>query len=498
MAKDPDPSWGSLHRRLLDHRQPIVRPPARRAAPPVVTATTSRHKKLLGESLPQPPPVEPKGKAAAPLSPIPSPNEDDIDDDGPVDVDAYLNTGADIDDLYMAGADEEAYRARDEPAGPPKATKQRLVFRGFSQETPPAADTQEPTAANIFSPNTLINKVNEKFEASGAVAPKKPRKRPSKNKEKSASQPPPTIRHRDSMVPPSKDGLTRMHEAGKPILGPELQHTSGDMLPLRDNQEREYPDVAIADPYYMRESQLNLSAVRVRASLYLQKCFLDNKRKDNILLAYFPEDTHCVLISIAPKFSLATYFDSGSAKKKNYARIRGVLDDALEGYFKKGGAFKEKAECFRDDGKHKFKHVFEFPCVKQPENSTLDAFYVMHHLKGFVRDSQNLRLPSALRGWAEKLARINDDDLRKTSRIPGSKMPTYVVYKGRVPGVYEEWQDCLEQVHKFSGNSYKGYATREEAVAQWRAHVGKKKNRLKFLVPLLLTATAVVLYFTLV
>ncbi|KAK1607353.1 hypothetical protein QYE76_031026 [Lolium multiflorum] len=79
-----------------------------------------------------------------------------------------------------------------------------------------------------------------------------------------------------------------------------------------------------------------------------------------------------------------------------------------------------------------------------------------------------------------------------------AKMPTYVVYKGRVPGVYEEWQDCLEQVHKFSGNSYKGYATREEAVAQWRAHVGKKKNRLKFLVPLLLTATAVVLYFTLV
>ncbi|KAK1682316.1 hypothetical protein QYE76_043164 [Lolium multiflorum] len=46
-------------------------------------------------------------------------------------------------------------------------------------------------------------------------------------------------------------------------------------------------------------------------------------------------------------------------------------------------------------------------------------------------------------------------------------MPTYVVYKGRVPGVYEEWQDCLEQVHKFSGNSYKGYATREEAVAQY-------------------------------
>ena len=76
-------------------------------------------------------------------------------------------------------------------------------------------------------------------------------------------------------------------------------------------------------------------------------------------------------------------------------------------------------------------------------------------------------------------------------------MPTYVVYKGRVPGVYEEWHNCHQQVHKFSGNSYKGYATREEAVAQWRRHVGKK-NRLKFLVPLLLTGTTVVLYFTLV
>jgi hypothetical protein len=62
---------------------------------------------------------------------------------------------------------------------------------------------------------------------------------------------------------------------------------------------------------------------------------------------------YCTLISIAPKYSLATYFDSGSAEKKNYAEIRGVLDDSLEGYFKKGGAFKDKGECFRDDGKHK-------------------------------------------------------------------------------------------------------------------------------------------------
>ncbi|KAK1679533.1 hypothetical protein QYE76_040381 [Lolium multiflorum] len=108
-------------------------------------------------------------------------------------------------------------------------------------------------------------------------------------------------------------------------------------------------------------------------------------------------------------------------------------------------------------------------------------------------ESKQTPLTSALRD-----PHVQELLLKDTGNAKLVAMPTYVVYKGRVPGVYEEWQDCLEQVHKFSGNSYKGYATREEAVAQWRAHVGKKKNRLKFLVPLLLTATAVVLYFTLV
>ena len=38
----------------------------------------------------------------------------------------------------------------------------------------------------------------------------------------------------------------------------------------------------------------------------------------------------------------------------------------------------------------------------------------------------------------------------------------YVVYKGRVPGVYDEWEDCVKQVNKFKGNSYKGYRTKAE------------------------------------
>jgi len=79
------------------------------------------------------------------------------------------------------------------------------------------------------------------------------------------------------------------------------------------------------------------------------------------------------------------------------------------------------------------------------------------------------------------------------------EMTWYVVFEGRVPGVYEKWEDCQKQVNKFSGNCYKGYATRQEAVAKWRNHQSNK-NKMKTLVvlPLLLTIVAAVLYLILV
>jgi len=124
-------------------------------------------------------------------------------------------------------------------------------------------------------------------------------------------------------------------------------------------------------------------------------------------------DEYSVLIIIDPKWSVATYFDSGSERKKDYSAVRGVLDDALEGYAAAKGPFKKNQEFFRDNGKHRFKHVFQFPCVKQPAGSLRDAFYVLHHLNGWVRDCQMLTLPSAVREWAERLAQINDADLRE-------------------------------------------------------------------------------------
>ena len=53
----------------------------------------------------------------------------------------------------------------------------------------------------------------------------------------------------------------------------------------------------------------------------------------------------------------------------------------------------------------------------------------------------------------------------------------YVVYIGRVPGVYEEWKDCAKQVNNFSGNIYQGYASREVADEKWRKWTGHRRKK---------------------
>ena len=67
----------------------------------------------------------------------------------------------------------------------------------------------------------------------------------------------------------------------------------------------------------------------------------------------------------------------------------------------------------------------------------------------------------------------------------------YVVYVGRVPGVYEHWEDCLKQVNGFEGNSYKWYKTKKEAEVQWRNNVMRTGY---IVIPLLLIVTAVLPY----
>ena len=74
-------------------------------------------------------------------------------------------------------------------------------------------------------------------------------------------------------------------------------------------------------------------------------------------------------------------------------------------------------------------------------------------------------------------------------------MTWYVVFKGRVPGVYEHREDALSQVNGFKGNSYKGYATRNITEAHWRRSNRGRMGTAGYLVILpFLAVTAYVLY----
>ena len=85
----------------------------------------------------------------------------------------------------------------------------------------------------------------------------------------------------------------------------------------------------------------------------------------------------CTLILLYPKHSAAMYFDSGSARKKNYTNIKLALDNALNCYYLKGNSLiREK----REGTMRVFNHQLEFPCMKQPANSMTEAFYAIHHM----------------------------------------------------------------------------------------------------------------------
>jgi hypothetical protein len=294
--------------------------------------------------------------------------DDDDDDD---DVNAYLNTAC-SQDLYMPAMDpdEEAFRNQDEqPIRRRNTVTQRLTFQGLEDTPPEAGDpAQVRPAGTIFSPGTLHKTILGSPPAPPTAPPapaadqtaskKKHRKRPDKKKAKATG-------HQilaDDVPRPSKDGLTRLHEAGKLIFSPdEIHNATGPMVTLQNiirmlegmllkddcpnypvftvkvpaadpdfvhedpadvffiayedvfnlfhsrrlnyNLVRLYalseqikiqrerpPYVAVADPYYMRDSQLvEGSSTRTKAVKYLESFMLRNIDKNTILLPVFPE-----------------------------------------------------------------------------------------------------------------------------------------------------------------------------------------------------------------
>ena len=79
-------------------------------------------------------------------------------------------------------------------------------------------------------------------------------------------------------------------------------------------------------------------------------------------------------------------------------------------------------------------------------------------------------------------------------------MSSYVVYKGKVLGVYDDWEECRRQVHRFSGNRYKGYTTRAEEEARYMRYLAGerrewRRNRMKIIITaMMLIVTAALSY----
>ena len=48
---------------------------------------------------------------------------------------------------------------------------------------------------------------------------------------------------------------------------------------------------------------------------------------------------------------------------------------------------------------------------------------------------------------------------------------TYVVFNGRVPGIYNSWVDASKQVHKFPNANHKSYKDRREAEAAYMEYL---------------------------
>lgn len=54
----------------------------------------------------------------------------------------------------------------------------------------------------------------------------------------------------------------------------------------------------------------------------------------------------------------------------------------------------------------------------------------------------------------------------------------YVVWEGRAPGIYDSWEECLDQVQGYPGARYKSFASQDDATAAFR---GSREQQEAFL-----------------
>jgi hypothetical protein len=92
--------------------------------------------------------------------------------------------------------------------------------------------------------------------------------------------------------------------------------------------------------------------------------------------------------------------------KKDYAAVKGVLDDALPGFRHNIGT-KLKREYLRR-GSVIFNHTTDFANVKQPDESPREAFYTIMFMREFARDARDYELPQKLKQWRPNLCDTKD------------------------------------------------------------------------------------------
>ncbi|KAK1653400.1 hypothetical protein QYE76_071205 [Lolium multiflorum] len=242
--------------------------------------------------------------------------------------------------------------------------------------------------------------------------------------------------------------------------------------------------IAIMDPFYMTPATTqNEQAFLAK---YIKDFLVLNKDKKCFVIPYFRELKYCTLLLFHPYHSHVTYLDSGLDKEKDFTDVKSTLDKALSGFIAEIGVDKLRHEK-KVKGCHVCNHITKFPCLKQSaDDNGMEAWFAILQMRAVVRSQNDLLLPSGLQGNFVNISDTTDEN-----------MTYYVVYHGRVPGVYEDWEDCRRQVHRFSGNSYKGYTTLEEAetrYANFRAGQRREMWRTPFIV-MLLAATASLVYY---
>lgn len=76
----------------------------------------------------------------------------------------------------------------------------------------------------------------------------------------------------------------------------------------------------------------------------------------------------------------------------------------------------------------------------------------------------------------------------------GSKRKFYVVWEGRAPGIYDDWETCRQQIDGFPGAKYKSYPDQDSATEAFRGnpaehlsfarelakHLGQKKIKVDY------------------